>query len=294
MQIRTCKKCGVSKLIDDFQKTNKEKNWYRHECKDCRMMYGKDWRQENAVYLKAKKKADHIRDREKNINRATLWGVNNREKKNTNSRNSARKLRKKTVAAVGDRCICCGESESTFHDIHHKQNTGAIHRKEIRHMGTKYHNNILRSDNISEQYAILCCNCNHGSARNQNICPHDKIMPKSYAEPKIYPAGNIQCSRCGENYSSEAFEKDGRKKCKNCRLIDSRAKDQKLIDECFTAYGGYICACCGEMQRLFLCIDHINNDGAIHRKEIGDGGKGRKMYRWLRQNNFPPSTLRKL
>ena len=31
-----------------------------------------------------------------------------------------------------------------------------------------------------------------------------------------------------------------------------------------------------------LSIDHINSDGASHRKEVGNG-----MYRWLLKNNFP-------
>ncbi len=35
----------------------------------------------------------------------------------------------------------------------------------------------------------------------------------------------------------------------------------------------------------WLTIDHINNDGAAHRKEIGEGGTN--FYRWLRKNNYP-------
>src|ERR1039458_4628209 len=29
----------------------------------------------------------------------------------------------------------------------------------------------------------------------------------------------------------------------------------------FAAYGGYECKCCGETEKAFLTIDHINNDG---------------------------------
>ena len=43
----------------------------------------------------------------------------------------------------------------------------------------------------------------------------------------------------------------------------------------FMAYGGYICACCGfDEDRIFLQIDHINNDGAEFR---------RKHMRWKSQ-----------
>jgi hypothetical protein len=49
-------------------------------------------------------------------------------------------------------------------------------------------------------------------------------------------------------------------------------------------YGGK-CACCGETEPDFLSIDHINNDGAEHRKKIGRDG--RALYYWLRDNDYP-------
>lgn len=44
------------------------------------------------------------------------------------------------------------------------------------------------------------------------------------------------------------------------------------------------CACCGESHTEFLTIDHINNDGAEHRKRIGGSGN---LVNWLIQNNYP-------
>ena len=60
----------------------------------------------------------------------------------------------------------------------------------------------------------------------------------------------------------------------------------KLKLEIFVHYGGNPpqCACCGERHIEFLTIDHINNDGAKHRKETGNGDR---FYRWLVKNNFP-------
>jgi len=43
------------------------------------------------------------------------------------------------------------------------------------------------------------------------------------------------------------------------------------------------CACCGEIHIEFLSIDHINNDGAEHRKKIGKG----ELYSWLKKNKYP-------
>ena len=47
-------------------------------------------------------------------------------------------------------------------------------------------------------------------------------------------------------------------------------------------YGGK-CACCGETHIEFLCFDHINNDGAKHRKQMPD----RSIAPWLRRNKYP-------
>lgn len=70
----------------------------------------------------------------------------------------------------------------------------------------------------------------------------------------------------------------------------------KLKREVIDAYGGH-CACCGETELVFLTIDHIDDNGAEHRRELAaacgaDGSKwgqaGAPTYRWLRDNDFPP------
>ena len=68
----------------------------------------------------------------------------------------------------------------------------------------------------------------------------------------------------------------------------------KLKRQVMDAYGG-CCACCGETELVFLTIDHIEDNGAEHRRELGakrtDGGRwgsaGAPTYRWLRDNEFP-------
>ena len=44
------------------------------------------------------------------------------------------------------------------------------------------------------------------------------------------------------------------------------------------------CAWCGIDDIDVLCIDHINNDGAQHRQEVGGGSA---LYRWLKTNDYP-------
>jgi hypothetical protein len=47
------------------------------------------------------------------------------------------------------------------------------------------------------------------------------------------------------------------------------------------------CACCGDTIIEFLTLDHIDGDGAKHRKEI-EVGAGAHTYKWVIDNNFPP------
>jgi hypothetical protein len=61
---------------------------------------------------------------------------------------------------------------------------------------------------------------------------------------------------------------------------------KKLMIEVLTHYsnGKPKCVCCGTEYLVFLTIDHINNDGAEHRKKTGEGSH---FYRWLKRNNYP-------
>lgn len=63
-----------------------------------------------------------------------------------------------------------------------------------------------------------------------------------------------------------------------------RTRIQELKDAAYAAYGGYVCSCCGEREPMFLCLDHINDDGAAHRKTFPTGG----LYEWLRKHDYPP------
>ena len=51
---------------------------------------------------------------------------------------------------------------------------------------------------------------------------------------------------------------------------------------------GKICKCCGETQLEFLTIDHINNDGAQHRRDLGKGASSYNVWLDIIRNGFPP------
>ncbi len=71
------------------------------------------------------------------------------------------------------------------------------------------------------------------------------------------------------------------------QLISDWARALKL--EVLTHYGkeGRLeCASldCSITDIDMLTLDHVNNNGAAHRKEIGNG---KTMYNWVRKNGFP-------
>lgn len=142
-------------------------------------------------------------------------------------------------------------------------------------------------------------------------------MPIYYAGLDLgaEPVASRNCGKCGETKPLSEFARNRGKKhglnsfCKTCACAVSKAWYQKNLerrrewrqknaaalseadrrgrktvrDAAFAAYGGYECACCGETEPIFLAIDHINNDGAEHRKK-----EGRSLYHWLKKNDYPP------
>jgi hypothetical protein len=73
-------------------------------------------------------------------------------------------------------------------------------------------------------------------------------------------------------------------------LAQKRTEDRAAKEQVVKAYGGK-CECCGESTIEFLTIDHINGDGALHRRRVG---KGRKIYKDLIRLGFPKDNYRLL
>lgn len=72
--------------------------------------------------------------------------------------------------------------------------------------------------------------------------------------------------------------------CADAQALRMREDRERRAARVFQAYGSS-CACCGQDEPAFLSIDHVNNDGWEHRRQIGGSGG---FYRWLEANHFPP------
>lgn len=100
------------------------------------------------------------------------------------------------------------------------------------------------------------------------------------AKSRKWKADNAERHRASSREYSRAHADEISEK----RKKERRTLKQSVID----AYGGK-CACCGINTHEFLTIDHVNGDGAAHRKENGiSSGRSFKLYRLLTNQGFPP------
>lgn len=98
----------------------------------------------------------------------------------------------------------------------------------------------------------------------------DELAAKLRARRAEWIAAGL-CTRCGR-----AQPLDGMRYCSPCyekHYIVISKRRQRYKDLVFAKYGGYLCACCGETEPLFLSLDHINGGGGAERKALG-----RDMY----------------
>jgi len=82
----------------------------------------------------------------------------------------------------------------------------------------------------------------------------------------------------------QRFKKWRKKNPEKVAIISARCQS-KLKTEVLTHYanGELKCVICGEKRFACLTLDHINNNGNEHRKEIGNVN----MYRFLRAQKYP-------
>jgi len=160
------------------------------------------------------------------------------------------------------------------------------------------------------------CNCGKPTDQGYAQCQQCKETARLYALKVLRQrAAAGQCISCGGIND----DPKGRKNCQRClKLIKAKIRRLRAAGQClrcykpaengmamcrackerakrrhddfrrkvFERYGGAKCACCGETIFVFLTIDHTNNDGAKHRKEVGRAAYN--ICRWLHRNGYPP------
>lgn len=112
----------------------------------------------------------------------------------------------------------------------------------------------------------------------------NQLLPSSY----FYYARrtNKPMRRCKDCHKilSVNWRNSNTERIRELHLTRSFRKKSQVIEH--YSGGKNCCACCGESTFEFMSVDHLNNDGNLHRAKTGLGGN--MLYNWLVKNNFPP------
>ena len=111
------------------------------------------------------------------------------------------------------------------------------------------------------------------SAKNCTTCKIDKPIGQFYRHARYKDGRKSQCKDCQRKSDKTGLERRARWG-KKCRM---RALEH---------YGGSPprCHCCGEHRIEFMEIDHLNDNGAQHRRELNRPGG---IDEWLAINGLP-------
>ena len=111
-------------------------------------------------------------------------------------------------------------------------------------------------------------------AAAQGLCTQCFVRPRTLA--------HNTCEKCTANRKRyESKLKVDTTVAQRQRMSDSqwsRERRRRVIEH----YGG-VCVCCGESHYEFLSLDHVNGDGAEHRRQVAN------IVTWALKNGFPPS-----
>ena len=113
--------------------------------------------------------------------------------------------------------------------------------------------------------------------------PLKDILQRKRYHKKYYTKHRDMLKKKHNEYARKWYQKNKELHRANCKQRQINIKIKALLRY---SNGKIECRCCKETGIDFLCLDHVNNDGNKHRKEIGSN-----IYAWLNKNNYSKSKL---
>lgn len=112
------------------------------------------------------------------------------------------------------------------------------------------------------------------------VCKKQKSTT-DFHKSKASPIGVCYvCKPCTAERAAEWYKANIEKAPHHWKVAQRNRKVKALS---FYSNGAPVCACCGITELAFLTIDHINGNGAAHRRSIGRVN----FYAWLIRNEYP-------
>ncbi|OPZ40845.1 MAG: hypothetical protein BWY99_00350 [Synergistetes bacterium ADurb.BinA166] len=141
--------------------------------------------------------------------------------------------------------------------------------KTCTHHGPLEQNQVYKHGKYLE-----CKQCVLDRCRSRHLANRDQILEKRRASYPDRQSHALKYEK--ERYRTKTdFVKASAHRCKLNRKIE-------VIRH--YSNGSMVCARCPESNLAFLCLDHVSDDGAEHRKREDL----RHPYMWAKRNGFPP------
>lgn len=141
----------------------------------------------------------------------------------------------------------------------------------------------VRRNLASRKYCLTCSPWGLHNVRRLERVPRDPLERK-------------YCPQCHQEKPIAEFylRKEGRWSHAWCKVCNNEHRKARFREDRLAALvhygrGDLKCVCCGERNIEFLALDHINDDGAAHRREVGGGG--RPFFTWLRKTGYTYEAL---
>ena len=245
MDMKKCDHCRKELPKINFGNKSRSKDGLNPTCKECKREFDKRYWKDNKDILNIKQKEFYSCNKEKICNRVKAFVKKNQQRHNGWSTNAKRRLKIEVFSHY-----CSGQIRCAFCP---EYDVGLLTMDHIKGGGNKHREKMK----IKTGYSTY-----------------------QWLKKNNYPEGfQVLCWNC--QYRKRQQETSPSNPTK--RQMQKASYIQSLKLQCLSEYGE-ICPC-GESDLVVLTLDHVNDDGAKHRKETGT--KGTAFYLHLRSNGFP-------
>lgn len=269
--LKRCTNCGTTKNVAQFHKKKGSKDGFDTRCRQCTREYMRTYEKE--------------------------WNKKNREKYLCQGVEKKRRLKNKVLSHYSHgtmSCKKCGYNVTEVLCVDHIEGGGTKERE-------LYGNNTyqrLHTLGYPEGHQVLCMNCNFVKIHEQREFGNKDLKVRDVS---ISGETEKMCTACKAVKGVSNFYKDANRPdglcgmCKLCKATRYRGVSAKSIAKkrlkAMDNYTEGCCCCkwCGYSDPRALTIDHVNGDGADHRKWMKDVGEKNwsNIAYWLEQNGYP-------
>lgn len=245
MVTKICYKCKKELSVDLFHRNKAKPSGCADACKECKKHDNKKYQEGNKGEIKCRKHDYYLRNKEDITQKVNYYIKNNRDKHNLYRKKSGIKLKTEVFSHY-----CGGEVKCKHCE------TNELYLLTIDHVnggGNKHR----KATGMKTGYNCYC-----------------------WLKRNSFPDGfQVLCWNC--QFIKRLKEMSPNDPTK--RQLQKSSYARSVKQQCLEQYGK-ICVC-GEKDQDVLTLDHVNDDGAVHRRETNT--RGLNFYIYLRKNKFP-------